>query len=80
MFYHSGQALLHRVPGAEGGGGWGRVLNKALYRKTLSRGPTPLPLYHFHRKGTPFLTAVNALSVNMNKLQNQNDCLTFSQP
>ena len=41
------------VPG--GGGGEG-VLNKVLYGEAPPRGPTPYPfIYHFGRKGTPFI-------------------------
>ena len=77
MFYHSGQALLHRAPG---GGGGGEEYSIKLYIGRLCPEVQPLyPYTIFHRKGTHFSNAVNALSFNMNKLQNQNDCLTFSQ-
>ena len=71
-------------------GGGGEVAQQSLVRGVPPRGPTPHPfMYHFLRE-KPFtfldknfaslLTAVKVLSLNMNKLQNQNVSSTLSQP
>ena len=41
----------------QGGGGWGKALNKFLYEEALPRAPTPYSypfMYHFSQKRYPF--------------------------
>ena len=66
MFDHSGQALLHRVPGSGGGGEYSTKFytegGVGEYSTKFYTGSpevqTPYPYTIFHRIGSPFLTAV----------------------